>query len=511
MRKHSVKHLAVLSALSLAAGCAGGRSRAEFTTRKVEHETSKHFAMSPERLERPSQRRPTVPTDEARSQRVQPVAFDESLPEAPGALGQEALPLEPAAPDDPRVESSGPEISLATLEAWALQSNPAIRQAAASANKAMGFRSQVGLNPNPTIGYMGQQLGDAGTDQHLAFLSQDIVLGDKLRLNGEVVGHGVQSQLWEVEAQRFRVVTDVRLRFYEALAAQQRLDTAAEFRGVLVKGVEVAEARKAAAEGTQPEILLARIQLNEIELVQQRAQFSFEAAWKELASIVGVRQLQPTVLVTPAQSVTAPRDWDGVYQDLVVRSPELKAANSRVCRAAANVRRQEAQPIPNLQLEVAVGHDQGTGQQFGQVQAGMPIPVFNKNQGNIDAAQAEYCRATQDVQRLRMSLSARLARAAQEFDSARVAVEKYEQHILPQADENLKLSEQAYEAGEFSFLQVLISRRVYFDAFLQLIDARRELAQANATIDGLLLTGGLNETVDTLDDDSLRGQSLDGQ
>ncbi len=438
---------------------------------------------------------PPAPLDEP----LQPVSFEVE----PGS--------EPGDPSRPAESATGPAMTLATLESWALASNPAIRQASASARKAIGYRGQVATAPNPTVGYQGVQLGDAGTDQHLAFISQDFVLGNKLELNDQVLGHAVQAQLWEVEAQRYRVLTDVRIHFYEALAAQQRLHAAKEFGRVLARGVEVAEARKAAQEAGQPEVLLARVQKNEIDLVQRRAQFAFEGAWRELAATIGQRRLSPITLEIPAAPAAAVRDWDEVYADLVARSPELRAANALVCRAAANVRRQEAQPIPNLQLEVAVGHDQGTGVAFGQVQAGLPVAVFNKNRGNIDAAQAEYARACQNVERLKMSLSARLAGAARDYDSARVSVAQYEQEIVQQAEESLALSEQAYEAGEFGFLEVLTARRVYFEATLQLIDARRELAQAAARIEGLLLSGGLADTAETLDGDSLRGQALSGQ
>lgn len=500
--------LALAGGLTLSAGCAGARPQPHLSTRSADREAVR-FAPALAARSRGGVPSPPPASQLPLRDEVETVAFEKNQPTVAPEAPVEAPVLD--APEKPATNGSPQTISLSTLEAWALEHNPAIRQASASALKSMGFRNQVSRTPNPTIGYMGQQLGDDGTDQHLAFLSQDIVLGGKLELNDQVLGHGVQSQLWEVEAQRFRVLTDVRLRYYDALAAQQRLGAANEFHKVLAKGVSVAEARKQALEGTQPEVLLARVQLNQLELTQRRSEIAFNAAWNELAATIGLRQLPVAPLEITAGPPTSDRDWNVVYEDLIARSPEIRAASSRVCRAAANVQRQEAQPIPNLELQVAVGHDQATEVQFGQVQAGLPIPVFNKNRGNIDAAQAEYCRALQEVERLKMSIRARLARAAQDFDAARAMVEQYEEKILPQAKESQDLSEQAYAAGEFGFLEVLTSRRVYFEATLELINARRDLAQAAATIEGLLLTGGLDQTVDTPDDDSLRGQALSGQ
>ena len=406
---------------------------------------------------------------------------------------------------------AGTPLTLATLEQLALENNPAIRQASASASKASGFRDQVGRYANPTIAYSGQQLADAGTDQHMMTLSQDIVTGDKLALNQLVLNQSVQAQLWEVEAQRYRVLTDVRTTYYEALAAQRRLALATEFQVVAAKGVRVAESRKDALEGSQPEVLQSEIQLQEVELQQQQAEFALHASWNELTAIIGLPDLAQSGLQGELPTTAEPRDWESVYRQLESESPELRAACSRVARATANLRRQEAQVTPNLQLQLGAGHDLGTNSDFAQLGVGMPVPIFNRNQGNISAAHAEYCRATQDYQRLRMSLKARLARAAQEHDSALVAVQRYEGQILPKAEQSLKLSEQAYTAAQFDFIQVLTARRIYFDSNLRAVDARRQLAQAVTKIDGLLLSGGLSGTIDTSEDDSLRGQALSGQ
>jgi len=483
-----------LAGLSLSAGCATGRPLNGWAFSRDRGPTVEATAAIAQ-----SEKRPEAAPEKAD---VTLTSLTLSAPDVPAG---QAESIEAAA------EKLQGSVSLATLESWALTRNPAIRQASASAYKAMGYRDQVGLAPNPTIGFFGEQIGDAGTDQYGAFFSQDFILGDKLRLNENVLSHSVQAQLWEVESQRRRVITDVRLRFYEALAAQQRLDAATSFEKVLAEGVRVAEVRKDVAEGTQSEILLARIQRSELQILRQRAGISFHAAWKELAALVGVRTLEPVSLELPAPVRPEIRDWEAVYQDLVARSPELKAANARMCRAASNVQRQQVQPIPNLELTAGMGHDLATDQQFGRVQAGLPVPLYNKNQGNIAAADAEYCRAQQDYRRVQLSLSARLARTAQEYDAARISLEKYEQEIVPQAAESLSLTEQGYAAGEFGFLQALTARRVFFEASLELINARRDLAQSAATIDGLLLSGGLDSTVDTPEDDGLRGQAMSAQ
>jgi outer membrane protein, heavy metal efflux system len=104
-----------------------------------------------------------------------------------------------------------------------------------------------------------------------------------------------------------------------------------------------------------------------------------------------------------------------------------------------------------------------------------------------------------------------MAQTSQAHDTAYAAVRKYEDEILPQVRKSLELSESAYAAGELDFLQVLVVRRSYYEATVRLIAVRRDLAQATAKVDGLLLTGGLDQPADYTDGDGIRGAAIGGQ
>jgi cobalt-zinc-cadmium efflux system outer membrane protein len=142
------------------------------------------------------------------------------------------------------------------------------------------------------------------------------------------------------------------------------------------------------------------------------------------------------------------------------------------------------------------------------LQVGAPVPIFNKNQGNIAAARAEYCRAVQEAQRIDNAIRARLAVASGEYGRAAEAVSVYTSDLLPAAQETLDLAEEAYRAGEQDFIQLLVTRRTYFDTNLAYISARAQLATAQAQIDGYLLSGGLNAVINNSGDDSLRSLTL---
>jgi cobalt-zinc-cadmium efflux system outer membrane protein len=402
-------------------------------------------------------------------------------------------------------------LTIEQFEQLAMSNNPTLSQQAASAQEASGIFSQVGKKANPTMGYFGAQIADRGTDQHGVFLEQEFVTGNKLQLNEQVMRQAVEVQRWNYQSQTYRVMTDVRMRFFEALAAQKRLELIQEFRGVASQGVDLARKRNESLEASKTDVLQANIQLNEVEVQLQQAEFAYNAAWKGLASVVGVPYMQPTKLSGELPTQVSVTNWDQTFENLLQTSPELHAARAKVAQARANLSRQEVQAIPNITGQLGAGYDRGTDNGLINLQISAPLPVFNKNQGNISAAYAAYCKATHEVRRLEMAIQARLAQVAKEYDSARVAVEKYNNQILPQAQETLQLAEQAYNAGEFAFLQVLVVRQTFYQTNLSYIQSLSNLATAQAQVNGLLLTGGLDAVDSVQVDDSLRGQTFSQQ
>src|SRR5260370_10411689 len=107
-----------------------------------------------------------------------------------------------------------------------LENNPTLAQSAANIKAAEGRKKQSGLYPNPTVGYQGEQIrgGSFQGGEQGFFLQQDIVLGGKLGLNRKIFDQELKQAETESEEQKLRVVTNVRISYFQALAAQQTLE-----------------------------------------------------------------------------------------------------------------------------------------------------------------------------------------------------------------------------------------------------------------------------------------------
>ena len=149
--------------------------------------------------------------------------------------------------------------------------------------------------------------------------------------------------------------------------------------------------------------------------------------------------------------------------------------------------------VPDLQVMGNIWKDtlQPPNIMFG-LNLGVTVPVFNRNQGNVDAAVGQLRVVQAEVVRLELSLRDRLAEAFRRYESCANQVDMFEQTILPTAEENLSVTLVAYEAGQFDFLRVLTARRSLFESNMDYVTALTELHTAFIEIDGLLLTGGLD-------------------
>jgi cobalt-zinc-cadmium efflux system outer membrane protein len=257
------------------------------------------------------------------------------------------------------------------------------------------------------------------------------------------------------------------------------------------EGVRSTEALMKAKEVARGDLLQSRIEADTARVFLERARNRHLAAWRSLAAVVGAADMEPRPLAGDIQDGLPQLTWDDAFARILAQSPQMAGAQTGVARAQAAVSRECAGRVPNLELQGTVQYDHATRDTFATVQVGIPMPIFNRNQGNILRAQAELLAAENEVQRVQLALRQRLAGVFEQYTNARYQAEKYSRDILPNAAESLKLTNSGYKQGEYSYLAVLTAQRTFFRTNLAYLDALRELRAAATTIEGNLLSDSL--------------------
>ena len=398
---------------------------------------------------------------------------------------------EPLTAPDPAEQRAG-VMTLPELEQMALCNNPTLAIARARVQAARGHWLQNGLYPNPRIGYASEDMGSEGTSgKQGGIVTQEIVTAGKLRLNRAVASREIAKLQQEAAAQQFRVLTDVRTHFYEVLVDQGKIELIKQLVKIGEEGVRTAEALIRAKEASRIDLLQARVEVDSTRILLFNARKDHEAAWRMLAAVLGCPQMPMARLSGNVEDFGPPLEWEDALWRLLGESPELAAARTEVSRSRCAIQRACAERTPNIALETSVQQDYVTDSTIAAVRLEIPLQIFNRNQGNIAAANSNLIAACRNVERIRLELQSRLAETYDRYAGTRNQVEQYKSAIIPNAKESLDMIAVGYQQGEFGYLLLLTAQRTYFRSNLAYIEALKELKLASAQSEGFLLKDSL--------------------
>lgn len=424
----------------------------------------------------------------------------EVLPAPPASDRPTPSQLEAEPGDQPKRDSRSLQpqaptpggLTLADLEAIASESNPTLVQAAMAVRAARGRTVQAGLYPNPELNYIGDEIGNDGTQglQGAGF-TQEIVTAHKRQLNQATAGYEVEQARYAWEAQRMRVINDVRIGYYLVLLAQKTVEISTQLVRIGDEGLQTTEKLRTAKAVSLTDVLQARIEAQTAHLNLNQAQNRHRAAWRQLAAVLGCPEMEPEPLAGAVDADLPDLNWDDSLQYLLTHSPELAGALAGVERARSNVALQCAGRRPNIGVAAAAKYDTGSYNTVADLALVVPLPLFDRNQGNILAAQSELIAAENEVDRVGLDLRNRLAVAFEQYANARRQVETYLAGILPDARQSLDLINAGYRAGEFDYLAVLTAQRTYFSVNLDYLQSLQQLRASAVEIEGMLLRDSL--------------------
>jgi cobalt-zinc-cadmium efflux system outer membrane protein len=385
-----------------------------------------------------------------------------------------------------------PGLSLATLEQMALTNNPTIAQVQANLRAASGLARQAGLYPNPTVGYYGDEIrgGYSGGGKQGGFFSQTIVLGGKLGAARRVA----QLQASQVETsgqvQRLRILNNVRVVFYQVLAAQRLVDVRQNLVKLAGDTIQTSLQLANVGQADRPDILQAEVERQQATVTMRVAEQELQTSWRVLATVVGKPDLPPTRLDADLEAIPE-LNYDEWLATTLRESPEVKLAQQTIERAEASLVQAKKALIPDLQVTGILAQNyeplettrKPTGLQGG-AQMGVQVPLFNRNQGGVAAAKADIESAKQNLTRVKLQLQRELAGIFRDYSAARLLVQQYKAEMLPRAEEAYRLYQTNYQRMAGAYPQVLISQRTLFQ-----LEAEYVLALGNAWQSALILRG----------------------
>ena len=363
-----------------------------------------------------------------------------------------------------------------TLES-ALQSafagNPDLAAAQWEIDIAQGGRQQAGLIPNPVASWDAEDTRRS-TRTTTVKLSQTLELGGKRGARIEVASRAQDAAAQELEQRRNLLRAEVIDGFYGALWAQERLELAQRSMALAERGLVIANGRVAAGKASPVEATRAQVEVSQIRLERSRAEIGVSDAYRRLAAItgsatIGFERVEAGAVKTPALPSAT---------QLLARlesTAELRLAQLQIQQRDAGLGLEKAQRIPDLDVSIGSQYDASVRERVNLVGVSMPIPLFNRNQGNVLAAsrRADQARDLRNATELRLRTETR--QALDLWATANSEVRAFNQVILPAAQSAVDSATRGFEMGKFNFLDVLDAQRTLIAARTQYLAA---LAQA---------------------------------
>jgi cobalt-zinc-cadmium efflux system outer membrane protein len=373
------------------------------------------------------------------------------------------------------------DLSLRSALDQARKQNPQLAMARAKVSEAEGMRQQAGLIPNPSL-YASSENTPLGGSQPFNFandtddyvyLIQKIELGGKRSRRVALASENIGQMSIQSEVAMNQLLARVATAYWMA-AGSAALDQLYK-REVNTLDDIVAYNAARVQKGATPEAELIRIQL-ESDRLKAQARLAAEQARRSLITLyreMGATAALPDSVVFADRiddlTEIQPPDLQTVLRD----RPEMRAAREGIKQAEANFDLQRANAVPDPQLMAGYKRFSGskpfTGQNTLFFGFQVPLPIFDRNQGQIAAAQAKVMGAKDAVTDQEIAIRAEVESALSDYESRREALLK----VLPRMAKRAAMSEQiaagAYRLGGTDLLRFLDATRMDIETQVLLV------------------------------------------
>jgi cobalt-zinc-cadmium efflux system outer membrane protein len=404
------------------------------------------------------------------------------------------------APELLKEVTSRPAMSLTDFLKLGDANNPTIKQANALMQRSQQQARQATLYPNPSVGYQGEQIrgGSFGGGEQGGFVQQTVVLGGKLGLRRDIYEQQRKSDEIGVNEQTYRVHDDIEQEFYDALAEQEAVRIRRQLLGVALDAVATVHQLANVGQADAPDILQTEVEAEQAKVDYTRAQREYLQAFRALAAIAGRTELPVSPLNGDFEK-TPDLNAEQMVDSIVAESPAVKHAEQDVAVAEARLKDAKRETVPDLQLRAG---EQYNGEQVSTnpvksvgaqsfASAGINIPLWNRNQGNIGAAKVEIERTQQEVLRQQLSLRQQASTLAQSYEIARFEADRYRTELLPRASKAYEIYLAKYQEMAQAYPQILVSQRTYFQLRIGYLMALHDVWKSAVALKNYALMGGL--------------------
>lgn len=360
----------------------------------------------------------------------------------------------------------------------ALLRNPELAAFAKEMRALEGVTLQAGLLKNPELtanvenpGNIQKLSGDINSPGSVAQevvqqlttirIGQLIELGGKraARVNAALIGEELAAR--DYESRRVEIMARVANLFTDVLSGQERLKLAEETKQLAQNVVDTVVKRVQAGKVPPIEETRAKVSLSTARIEFEQAQRDLVSARKRLALMWDSAAPQFGKALGALEVSIAPPDFQ-TLQERVLENPMALRAMKSIEHRKALLEVEQTRRIPNLTLNAGAVHHAQLGGTTAVASVMIPLPLFDRNQGNLKEAYQRVDKAVDEQAAMEIRLRTELAQSYEAMSAVWNEINILRDEILPGAKSAFNVMRRGYELGKFGLLELLDAQRVLF-------------------------------------------------
>jgi outer membrane protein, heavy metal efflux system len=390
------------------------------------------------------------------------------------------------------------ELSLPQALALTLERSPELKSFSHTVRVNEARIIQASLIPNPELSFQVEDaFGPFGSDsysQATLQLSQIVELGDKRAARTDVARAISEQSSNDYEVKRVEVLTNLTEKFIRTSADEHLLKLARKGEELARHGLQNILKRSLAGGASELEEAKARVLVARSHITAEHVEHELNSSKRELVSYWGSENPKFSKISSNLfQSIALPS-----FQELDARidqSLEIKKWVTEKRLREAEKKLAEAKSIPNLTISAGPRHIESMNDDSFVFQFSVPLNIFDRNQGARKEASILSDKVALDETTSRLRLKTALFGLFQEAKHAMTQLELMKKEIIPQAKKSLRIAQDGYDQGRFSYLDLLDAQRTLLDVLHENIEAAYSLHSYSNSIERLLGAPLKNEPV----------------
>lgn len=387
------------------------------------------------------------------------------------------------------MQDSGKAITLKEAINSALGKNPQLQSMRDQAEAEIGSLKQAGLYPNPVIELLAEEMPTheigLNESQNLVSITQPVITAGKRGLEIKVREKAKEKNELKRDSFLLEIIADTKKAFYKALADQESQSLAEETERISHDIYNSEKIRFEAGEVALTNVLRAEVELSKARNLVSHANGELQNSLRELQTIMGIPEA--TDLKITGKLTTVPVELS--LQELELRmknnQPDLKASEKNVEMAEAQLLLEQRQAIPDI--SVSAGYKRLSQEDVDTFEFGLeiPAPFFNRNQGNIQKSKSLSKKAKNENLSVYHQMLLELKKKFNLYNVEKKRMLEFKDKILPQAEKALALITKGYKEGEFDYIDLLDTQRIWADTRISYIASVKQLNMIIADIERL--------------------------